>query len=634
MGGPVERQHGAAREASLVRALVPETGRLIESITQRDPRAELRRTVIEICAAFLVVAGIEALMFEGSIGAFGVHPHPYWLILLPVAAARGLLPGILAAGIATCLYGVGVLTSPGAAGVTSVLDILTMRDPILFFAVVYIVGELRDGLATKLRQLGHGWLDIEASVERLEHERDVLAAANRELERRIVEHPSQVTGLLQTAVRLGEIDPDYVFQVALELVQEHCGGRASVVAVAHDGDLSIVAPSDITGDDELRRLDGVRESDLCTRSLRLAICVDGLREGRPGNGPLCVAPLLDSEGLLIALLCLDDVPTAYLNETTSRVFFSVAEWISASLCRIERGAPPLGRAAVAKLAPPIERVLGTPAELGERLRVEAERKARHDVPFSVIGFRSRAADAERAQASMIELFGEGLRTTDGLYEFGYPGCFVACLAATSLEAGEAPLQRVRELAEQAREAEQLGELELFLATPEEQAKDAADFVEELAARLNPAPMHDRRAPCPTNLKHTLGDAPACERRLDLETRLAQRLATELSVVEIQIDEQTDRVAPSAIEPELPALVRRADGAYLLGDGQLLVILPETPEAEAHLIAGRFERFLVEGLGIARTAVRTHVRPIEYGLGIRPEGADDPQQGGAERLAVA
>lgn len=634
MGGQTDDTPGAPRETSLVRTLAPDTGRVIESVLLHDPKAAWRRTTIEIGAAFLVAALFEAMLFEGSVGAFGVHPHPYWLIILPVAAARGLLPGILAAGVGTFLYGAGVLTSPGAAGATSVLDILTMREPILFFAVAYVLGELHDGLALKLRGVAAAWVDIEAAVGRMEHERNVLARANRELERRIVEHPSQVTGLLQTAVRLGRTEPERVFEVALQLVAEHCGARASVIAIARDGRMSVVAPADLPGDEGLRRIDAVRGSETCGRALRLAVCVDGLRDGAPGGGPLCVAPLLDGEGLLIALLCLDDVPTAYLNETTSRVFFGVAEWISASLCRIDRGAPPLGRAAIASFATPIERSLGTPTELGERLRVETERFVRHAVPFSVIGIRTRSADAARAKTTLLDLFGEGLRATDGIYAFGYPGCFVVCLAATSLAAGEAPLLRLQEIANRARATGDLGELDVFLTAPAEGAPDAAAFVKSLAKRLNPAPMHDERTPCPVDPRHALGDAAACERRLEIETRLAQRLATELSVVEIQAEGCGELLDRERIDPELPSLVRRADGVYTVGAGHLLVVLPETDEPEAHLIARRFEAFLCDELGAPRVAIRTVVRRIEHGLGLRVESRRRDHDEDADQLAVA
>jgi len=622
-----------AAETSLVRTLAPEMGRLIESVAHADRTASWRRTLVEISVVYLVIALLEAFLFEGSIGSFGVHPHPYWLVILPAAAARGLLPGLFAAVIGTGLYAAGVLTSPGAAGATSLLDILTMREPILFFAVAYLVGEFRDGLQTRLEKLAAGWLEIEASVERLQYERDVLSTTNRELERRIVEHPGQVANLLQTATRLEYTHPERVYDVALELVEEFCGARASVIAVASDGHLSIAAPRDLSGEEENRRIDAVRESELCARAVRLVVCVDGLREGTPGNGPLCVAPLLDGQGLLLALLCLDDIPTTYLNETTARIFSGVAEWVSASLSRMARGAPPLAPDAVFNLSAPIVRTLGTPADLGTRLRVETERFVRHDVPFSVIGIRSRSADAERLEQSLIALFGPDLRGTDGLYAFGYPGCFIVCLAATSLEAGEAPLQRVREIAEQAEAAERLGPLEFFLAAPDSDARDATALVTSLARQLDPAPLHDDQAPCPTDLRHRVGDAAACERRLDIEVRLAQRLATELSVVEVRAEGCGALIAAERIEPELDTLLRRADGAYALSDEHLLIVLPTTGVGEAGMIARRFESFLCDDFGAPRGNVRTHVRRIEPGDGLRAGGflgEDD----GTDQLAVA
>jgi hypothetical protein len=635
MGGSIHKSPitASAGETTLVRTLAPETGRLIESVTRGDTATLLRRTLIEVGVVYSILVLLEASLFDGSIGSFGVHPHPYWLVILTAAAARGLVPGLFAAAIGTCLYSVGVLVAPEVAGSMSLLEVLTMREPILFFAVAYVVGELRDGTQSRLRKLGTGWLDVEASVERLLHERDVLAATNRELERRIVEHPGQVANLLHTATRLEQTRPEHVFDIALELVEEFCGARASVIAVAPDGHLTVAAPSDLSGQEESRLLESVRESELCERAIRLVVCVDGLRDGAPGTGPLCVAPLLDGQGFLLALLCLDDIPATHLNETTARIFSGVGEWVSASLSRMDRGALPLSREAVFTLAAPIDRTLGAPADLGARLRIETERHVRHNVPFTVIGIRSRSSDAERLASSMLALFGPELRSTDGIYSFGYPGCFVICLAGTSFEAGEAPLKRMRETAEHAEAAEQVGPLEFFLEAPEDDARDATELVASLASQLDPAPKHDELAPCPTQLRQHIGDMAACERRLDLETRLAQRLATELTVVEVKSEGCGHLITPERIEPELDTLLRRADGAYALNDEHMLIVLPATGGTEAKVISRRFEDFLCNDFGAPRGNVRTHVRCIEPGPATVSRSYED-EETGTDRLAVA
>ena len=89
------------------------TKRLMEEALRPGPRAkswtaQWLAAFAEVAVLFGIMVLIELVTGDRRIGAFGVHPHPYWLIVLPMAVARGLVAGQTASTCATILFVLGV----------------------------------------------------------------------------------------------------------------------------------------------------------------------------------------------------------------------------------------------------------------------------------------------------------------------------------------------------------------------------------------------------------------------------------------------------------------------------------------------------------------------------------------------
>ncbi|HEX5138525.1 MAG TPA: hypothetical protein VFY93_16245 [Planctomycetota bacterium] len=552
-----------------------------------------RKTLVEMGILYAIVIPIE-LAVSGRLGSFGVHPHPYWLIVLPLAAARGLVAGLLAAGIASILYSIGATQ----AVTDAIFTFRNMTEPLLFFAVAFFAGELHDEQELKKRKLDRRISDLEERTGQLRQQRDVLTDANRELEKRIVDDSVQFGNLIQAARRIERSGRQEVFDLALEMAEEHCGAAASVLMLLEDGSLDYLCHRGFPSDEIGRRLAIARKSPFVQRAVSEGVAVNGLdpAEVPPQEGPLVVAPLFDSGGVVKALMCLDEIPLARLNESTVTVFLGIADWASAALARLTRGADaPAPRASGFSVGPEVDLWLGTVAELGRRLRIELARSSRYGVPTSFLTVQATDwKDATREGIDALDRFvlmhfTTGLRPSDAIYRFGYPGAYLLVLAGTSLQGAEVVRTRLERRIAYTPSA--FGAIEIVATGPDAEAPDIMSLIGRCAKNFRERSRLPLEARCPVAVPGHIEaeDLNAFLRRLKMETSLAVRNGLDLHVVGISA-ESSEQAGPGILARHVVEVgdqtLRPTDGVYMIGQYQCSVILPCTNGEEAATVAHR------------------------------------------------
>jgi len=120
------------------------------------------RAAVEVTACYALLLPVE-LVFSGRIGSFGVHPHPYWLVVLALAAARGLRVGLAAAALGAAFHVVGFVHARQVSDPSLLLAWPVVREPALFVLGALLVGSLRDDLARRYERL---WQAYRARRER------------------------------------------------------------------------------------------------------------------------------------------------------------------------------------------------------------------------------------------------------------------------------------------------------------------------------------------------------------------------------------------------------------------------------------------------------------------------------------
>ena len=578
------------------------------------PRAEIlaehnkawwRRTLTEIAALFLIVVPIELSVTGGSLGSFGFHPNPYWLIVLPMAAARGVVAGMIAAALASIFYTVGALQALPADQIGTLFDYDNMREPILFFIVAFVIGELHDEMASRYKKLDRRHDDVQERNQSLRQERDVLRDANRELEKRIVDASVQFGNLIVAAERIESSGRTEVFEIALELAEEHCGAAASVLLRLEDGSLDYLCHRGWSDDELPSRLTVARESEVVRLAIDEGRTINAYQPGEdvPREGPLVVAPLFDATGLVRALLCLDEIPDTRLNESTITIFLGISRWISSALTRLARNDGEARTAAHPESTTDGSLWLGTADDLGARLRLELERCARYGVPTSFLAIQlsaltdTTAEGIETADRFVAAHFTTGLRPSDNVYRFGYPGCYLLVLAGTAVSGAEIVRQRLMRRVDYAA-AETIGPVEMFSTGPDAGAPDLVSLVERVASRLRTTSALALKGACPVQVPTSVDAGSSAElvHRMRLEVGLALRYGFDFNVIAIG----TGSDSLGAIETlarhlaEAGArLLRLTDGIYRISRNRIAVVMPSTGSEEAAALAHRLVQALRE-----------------------------------------
>ncbi|MFI5402121.1 MAG: hypothetical protein ACHQ1G_04225, partial [Planctomycetota bacterium] len=553
-----------------------------------------RQTLVEIAILYAIVIPIELAVSGGRLGSFGTHPHPYWLVVLPLAAARGLVAGLLAAGIAAILYTIGAAQAVNDA----LFTFRNMTEPLHFFAVAFFAGELHDEGLLKKKKLDRRIKDLEERTGQLRQQRDVLTDANRELEKRIVDDSVQFGNLIQAARRIERAGRQEVFDLALEMAEEHCGAAASVLILLEDQSLDYLCHRGWPSEEVARRLKIARESAFVKRAVAEGVAVNGLdpSEVAPPEGPLVVAPLFDSGGVVKAIMCLDEIPLARLNESTVTVFLGIADWASAALARLTRGSDaPAPRPNALSVGPEVDLWLGSVSDLGRRLRIELARCSRYGVPTSFLTIQATEwKDATREGIDaldrfMLMHFTTGLRPSDGIYRFGYPGAYLLVLAGTALKGAEVVRTRLERRISYT--PSQVGAIEILATGPDAEAPDLESLVARVAKGFRDRSKLPLDARCPVVIAERIDaeDLNAFLRRLKMETGLAVRNGLDLHVVGISA-EASEKAGPGILARHVVEVgeqtLRPTDGVYMIGQYQCSIILPCTNGEEAATVAHR------------------------------------------------
>ncbi len=561
-----------------------------------------RRTLLETVLILGAVVLAEALVSSRGIGSPGAHPHPYWLVVIPMAAGRGLVAGLVASVLASAMVVTGVLRADPTLTARDLLSVQILLDPLLFAAASFLIGEFHDAKAERDAERQRDMESLHDALSRVRRERDVLARANRQVESRLVDHAVAFGNMIVAAARIDMAGREEVFRVALEMVEEQCGATASVLLLLPGGSLEVKCSRGWAEGDDALRLTAARKSAVVQRAIASGAPVNGFAwdEDLPEDGPIVVRPLADSEHVVHALFCLDDVPETRLNQTTVGTFFAIGEWMEVALRRhggFDGTLEPITTAPLHVGAP----LVGTPEDLAERLRVEVGRHIRHGVEVCILAVQFTGAEpieqitGTRAEHLVRHLLA-ARRSSDAIFAFGFRHCYAVVLAGTSEAGGAIVAERVGRRALRL-PASVVDSLRVDVICPDPEEPSPVEVLDRLAGLFHERsgiPLSASLSLPPVPMR-TLQSVEQFVHRLAHEVTLAVRHEHELHVLSVRFVrefEGGELLAPR-FERVLDRL-RETDGAYSVGPDHCAVILPATTAPEAESVEQKLREHLADG----------------------------------------
>jgi hypothetical protein len=239
--------------------------------------------------------------------------------------------------------------------------------------------------------------------------------------------------------------------------------------------------------------------------------------------------------------------------------------------------------------------LGTAGDLGKRLRIELARCSRYGVATSFLTIQATDwKDATREGIDALDRFilmhfTTGLRPSDGIYRFGYPGCYLLVLAGTTREGAEVVRTRLERRISYT--PSPVGAIEILATGPDAEAPDLGSLVARVAKGYRERSKLPLDARCPVSIAERIEaeDLNAFLRRLKMETSLAVRNGFDLHVVGISA-EASEQAGPGILARHVVDVgeqtLRPTDGVYMIGQYQCSIILPCTNGEEAATVAHR------------------------------------------------
>ncbi len=539
---------------------------------------------------------IELAVGSSPLGLYGVYPHPYWLIILGMAAAHGTVVGMLTAVIGLTIQSLGLM----ADGMSAPLAFTTLlSDPLpllCFFGGAFLVGEIHDAHASTFRRVETKLQTASRTAARLGYERDVLLEANARLKERIEELPVHVASAFDSTTQLEREGVEDPFALVLRLVRKHCGAtKSSVIDVATDGTLTVAKHDGWTHEDLKMRAPKLSESRVLAQALKRerplkAFEVHGVLGA---TDPLFVAPLRTREGRIGALLCVDEVPTQQLSPESASVFFGIAEWAETSLDANQTRHP----SSATDAHPPL--VIASQDEFGERLHVETHRAERYGTSLAVVaihadGWRHGSAGAQTAlDRELRHLLASDFHGKT-LYRFGHPGCYVIVLTE-----GDEALRSVNRTWTEKSDARL--ECSVRATRLEPTTPDAYAMLDELDREFRLRSTMNLDPACPVSIPHhgRVGDLDGLLRRIPMETSVASTTGDPCQLVLIESRHVASEDTQSETLPALAASLRPSDGVFMLESNTLVLLLPATDANGTDTAVARCIEFLTDAMVDAR-----------------------------------
>ncbi len=548
------------------------------------PLPRWHRIAGELAAGFAALAAIELFLGRG-LGSLGIHPHPYWLVVLPIAAAHGLVAGLTAATIAAALYFAGALA---VVGTGHWLDLLTYQhgiEPLAFGLVAFLVGDLRDRADVRTHGLWRALMHSASERARILAKARQLQGSNHDLKVRLLDHSAQFGHLLDAARRLETAGRRELLEVAIDMVAEHCRGeRAS--ALEFDGRAPHVLAMKgwaTTEVDLLMQQAGMAEPVQRAWDLGERYNAFAAAQLASPHGPLLIAPICRDDGTVDALLCLDAIPPEQYSQGLASIFFGIAEWVQIGLQRLERGD---GFTA----APDIHKTVangwvGDPIDLGARLQIEQVRMSRLRVRSCLLAIQTQATSSgperERDQRRFEQLLEATmlnglLRSSDTLYRTGHPGTWVIVLPATPDESALVVKSRIETFLG----AMKLGTLRAFhlqIFAPTHPGATLAGLVGDIAGWTARQIGIDVDLGIPTTPQpHRIDDVVGLAKRLETEAHLSRRWVTDLYAVHLQVEAvriDQPELLPQVLQELAARFLDEAASVHELEAGNYALLLP-------------------------------------------------------------
>ena len=404
----------------------------------------LKKTaVLEIIVGYAALTVINFFFFRQNMGFVDIDPHPYWIIILPLAARYGLRAGFWSA-LAGGLLEFALSRGRGfQEGVFGNLELGVVNDLLLFLCVGLLLGEIREVQRRRHLDLKSRYEETKESLATLKTHYTALVQAKQELDASVISQEQTLSTLFEAAKGLRSLEIDAIYPAILKLLEKYVAVQAASLYVMKDDSLVLQAAS---GESNLARTERVAPDrgmmGLAVQSKRLTsinkLRVEGGGEEVLKEGILVSVPIMSTGDRVTGVINIEKMPFIKFNPLSLRMIAVIAEWAGTAI----ENAKVYSEAKAKSISDELTGAY-TSAYLLQRLTEEVHRSRRYNLPLSLIAVEmvGFAQFPEQTKYDLMVVFSKLvsviLRGMDLFFQGDIPGYYLLILPNTDLSGARA-----------------------------------------------------------------------------------------------------------------------------------------------------------------------------------------------------
>jgi len=190
----------------------------------------LRSEALEGVLGILILLGINYFWFHENPGFLGIHPHPYWFILLPITVRYGLIAGSVA-GLTAFAVQLFILLY--------IYSNITFVEAFYHHALIFLMVSLFIGFVSEIRRTEHVKLKndfshLESEFSNLLTEYNALVKYKEKKNSEIISQEDTFSSLYKAQEQVNTLDESKIYPALIQLLEKYLSVTSAAIYILSD----------------------------------------------------------------------------------------------------------------------------------------------------------------------------------------------------------------------------------------------------------------------------------------------------------------------------------------------------------------------------------------------------------------
>lgn len=286
--------------------------------------------IIEVALFFLVAILLDVIFGNGD-RYWGVEPHPFWIIVILLAAQYGVPEGILAVVVSTLVLLVGNLPEQAYGQDMYGYLFYISFNPLMWVVSAVGLGILRERHVNERAELQEQLKLAKEREDKIAESYEWVRDLKQKLELRIAGQLRSSVDTYRAAKAVEKLNPQDVLSGVSELIKAVMNPDKFSVFLRENGSSTVTIMSGWTDEDNFsRQYDSNSRLFQEVIGNRQTLCVvNDEHERILGGEGVLAGPLLDTEtGEVVGMLKVEKLGFTELNLSSIDAFRAICEWVA------------------------------------------------------------------------------------------------------------------------------------------------------------------------------------------------------------------------------------------------------------------------------------------------------------------